>query len=100
MWYLPGARDFALEYSKERVQFSKPISELQSIRFKLAEMATRIEAARLLTYQAPGWNPLNSRMEKPCHGQAVRGDAVCMSLLKRSRFWVVTVTAVNIRWNG
>jgi acyl-CoA dehydrogenase len=47
-----GALDFALQYSKERVQFGKPISELQAIRFKLADMATQVEAARLLTYQA------------------------------------------------
>ncbi len=47
-----GALDFALQYAKERVQFGKPISDQQAIRFKLADMATRIEAARLLTYQA------------------------------------------------
>ncbi len=49
-----GAYEFALEYSKERVQFNAPISKLQAIQFKLADMKTHIEAARLLTYQA-GW---------------------------------------------
>ncbi|MGN1400485.1 MAG: acyl-CoA dehydrogenase [Bacillus sp. (in: firmicutes)] len=47
-----GALDAALEYSKERVQFGKPIAAQQGIGFKLADMATGIEAARLLTYQA------------------------------------------------
>lgn len=47
-----GAYEAALKYSKERQQFGKPISEFQAIGFKLADMATRIEAAELLTMQA------------------------------------------------
>ncbi len=47
-----GALDCGLAYSKERKQFGKPISDFQAIRFKLADMDTRISAARLLTYQA------------------------------------------------
>ncbi|MGE5381226.1 MAG: acyl-CoA dehydrogenase [Methylocystaceae bacterium] len=47
-----GAYEFARDYAKQRVQFDKPISEQQIIRFKLADMATEIEAARLLVYQA------------------------------------------------
>ncbi|WP_078543392.1 acyl-CoA dehydrogenase [Litchfieldia alkalitelluris] len=47
-----GALDAAVDYSKERVQFGKPISAQQGVGFKLADMATSIEAARLLTYQA------------------------------------------------
>lgn len=47
-----GALDAALDYAKERVQFGKPISALQAIRFKLADMAMRTEAARLLTYKS------------------------------------------------
>lgn len=47
-----GALDAALAYAKEREQFGKPIAAQQAIQFKLADMATRIEAARLLTYQA------------------------------------------------
>ncbi len=42
----------SLKYSKERKAFDKPISELQAIQFKLAKMATEIEAARLLVHQA------------------------------------------------
>ncbi|MGX9133118.1 acyl-CoA dehydrogenase [Rummeliibacillus sp. JY-2-4R] len=47
-----GALDAAVAYSKERVQFGKPISANQGISFKLADMATATEASRLLTYQA------------------------------------------------
>lgn len=47
-----GAFDAALKYSKERHQFDQPISKFQGISFKLAEMATKIEAARLLTFRA------------------------------------------------
>jgi alkylation response protein AidB-like acyl-CoA dehydrogenase len=47
-----GAYEAALAYSQERAQFGKPISSFQAIQFKLADMATQIEAARLLTYQA------------------------------------------------
>ena len=47
-----GAYDVALKYSKEREQFGRPISSFQAIAFKLADMATEIEAAELLTMQA------------------------------------------------
>lgn len=47
-----GAFEASVKYSKEREQFGKPISEFQGISFKLADIATEIEAAELLTYQA------------------------------------------------
>ncbi len=47
-----GALAAALAYSKERQQFGKPIFNFQAVQFRLAEMASRIEAARLLTYNA------------------------------------------------
>lgn len=47
-----GALDAAVDYSKERTQFGKPIVANQGISFKLADMATATEASRLLTYQA------------------------------------------------
>ena len=47
-----GAYELALAYSKERKAFGKPISEHQAISFKLADMATEIEAARLLVYKS------------------------------------------------
>jgi len=47
-----GAFEFALKYAQERQQFGKPIAEFQAVQFELAEMATEIEAAQLLTYNA------------------------------------------------
>ena len=47
-----GAYELALKYSKERKAFGKSLSEHQAIQFKLADMATKIDAARLLIFQA------------------------------------------------
>ncbi len=47
-----GAYECSVKYAKQRKQFGKPIADFQAIQFKLADMATEIEAARLLTYQA------------------------------------------------
>jgi alkylation response protein AidB-like acyl-CoA dehydrogenase len=47
-----GALDFAIRYANERIQFKKPISSFQAIQFMIADMATHIEAARALVYQA------------------------------------------------
>jgi alkylation response protein AidB-like acyl-CoA dehydrogenase len=47
-----GAYEAALSYAKERRQFGQPIADFQAIQWKLADNATRIEAARLLTYRA------------------------------------------------
>jgi alkylation response protein AidB-like acyl-CoA dehydrogenase len=47
-----GAYELALKYSKERKAFGKPLSQHQAIQFKLAEMATKIDAARLLVHKA------------------------------------------------
>jgi alkylation response protein AidB-like acyl-CoA dehydrogenase len=44
--------DLALDYARERVQFGQPISKFQAIQFKLADIATELEAARWLTYRA------------------------------------------------
>ena len=47
-----GAYEASLKYAKEREQFGQPIANFQAIGFKLADMATEVEAAELLTYQA------------------------------------------------
>lgn len=47
-----GAFDHAVGYTRERKQFGKPIAEFQAVQFQLARLATEIEAARLLTYNA------------------------------------------------
>jgi butyryl-CoA dehydrogenase len=53
-----GALDASVAYAKERVQFGKPIAALQAIQWMIADMATEIEAARLLVYRA-AWNKDN-----------------------------------------
>jgi alkylation response protein AidB-like acyl-CoA dehydrogenase len=47
-----GALEHAIRYSQERSQFGKPIAEFQAIQFQLARLATEVEAARLMTYNA------------------------------------------------
>jgi alkylation response protein AidB-like acyl-CoA dehydrogenase len=59
-----GAYESAVRYAKEREQFGKPIAEFQAIQFKLADMATQIEAARLLTYRAAYLKDQGKRVTK------------------------------------
>ncbi len=53
-----GALDAAVAYAKDRVQFGKPIAALQAIQWMIADMATEVDAARLLVYRA-AWNKDN-----------------------------------------
>lgn len=59
-----GAYEASLKYSKERHQFGKPISSFQGISFKLADMATQIEAAELLLHKAASKKNAKERMTK------------------------------------
>ena len=59
-----GAFEAAVKYAKERHQFGQPIAEFQAIQFKLADMATQIEAARLLTMQAAYLKDNNKKVTK------------------------------------
>ncbi|MFH1351054.1 MAG: acyl-CoA dehydrogenase family protein [Pseudomonadota bacterium] len=63
-----GAIDEAINYSKQRIQFGRPIAEFQGIQFMLADMAAATEAARLLTYQAARYLDKmdNQRIPKFC----------------------------------
>jgi len=47
-----GALDEAIKYTKERIQFGRPLSKLQHIQFEIADMATKVQAGRMLVYQA------------------------------------------------
>jgi alkylation response protein AidB-like acyl-CoA dehydrogenase len=59
-----GAFEAAVAYSKERKAFGKPISELQAIQFKLADMATKIDAARSLVHRAASQKDKHERYVK------------------------------------
>jgi len=59
-----GAFEAAVKYAKERHQFGQPIAEFQAIQFKLADMATQIEAARLLTMQAAAMKDAGKTLTK------------------------------------
>jgi alkylation response protein AidB-like acyl-CoA dehydrogenase len=59
-----GAYEAAVRYSKERHQFNQPIANFQGIAFKLADMATKIEAAKLLTYRAGQLKNLGKEVNK------------------------------------
>jgi hypothetical protein len=59
-----GAYEASLKYSKERQQFDQPISNFQAIAFKLADMATQIEASEMLIYQASDMKNRGVRMTK------------------------------------
>ncbi len=61
-----GALDEATEYAKVRHQFGRPISQFQAIAFKLAEMATEVEAARRLWHHAAELYDAGERCEKEC----------------------------------
>jgi hypothetical protein len=59
-----GAYDASLRYARERRQFGQPIAAFQAIRWKLADMATDIDAARLLTYRAANLKDRGARMTR------------------------------------
>jgi alkylation response protein AidB-like acyl-CoA dehydrogenase len=61
-----GALEEATEYAKRRVQFGRSISSFQSIKFKLADMATEVEAARRLYYYAAGLVDAGEHCQKEC----------------------------------
>jgi alkylation response protein AidB-like acyl-CoA dehydrogenase len=82
-----GAYELALKYSKERKSFGKPISQHQAIQFKLADMATKIDAARLLVWQAALMKDLGQDFVKAAAMAKLYASQVAME---------VTVEAVQI----
>ena len=75
-----GAFDAALAYSKQRKQFGRPISEFQAIQHKLVDMATKIDASRLLIYRAA------TRLD---HGQRVtRESAMAKLFASEAAVWI------------
>jgi len=73
-----GAFEAAVKYSKERQQFGKPISYFQGIAFKLADMATEIEAAELLTFQAADLKNRGQKVTKESAFAKYYASEVCV----------------------
>ncbi|TJY44014.1 acyl-CoA dehydrogenase [Cohnella pontilimi] len=82
-----AAMDASVAYAKHRVQFGKPIGQQQAVAFKLADMAARIEAARLLTYQA-AW--------RESEGLSYGKESAIAKLFASDTAMAVTVEAVQI----
>jgi alkylation response protein AidB-like acyl-CoA dehydrogenase len=79
-----GAFEASVKYAKEREQFGKPIGHFQAIGFKLADMATEIEAAELLTFQAA----YLKNNKKPLR-------SLLNAAMKPYKLWVVMATRAN-----
>ena len=73
-----GAYDASVKYAKEREQFGRPIADFQAIAFKLADMATRIEAAELLTYQAGNMKDRGLKMTRESAMAKYYASEVCV----------------------
>ncbi|MCS1352349.1 acyl-CoA dehydrogenase [Mechercharimyces sp. CAU 1602] len=82
-----GALEHATAYAKSRVQFGKPIGHIQAIQFKLADMATRIEAAKLIVYRAAD---LRGR------GDACKQESSMAKMLASDTAMAVTTEAIQI----
>jgi len=82
-----GAYERALKYSKERKAFGKEINKFQSIGFKLSDMATQIEAAKLLTFHA-AW--------KKDNGQDIIKEAAMAKLFASEAAMRITTDAIQI----
>ncbi len=82
-----SALEHAIRYSKERVQFGKPIASNQAISFMIADMATKVEAARLLTYRA-AYNK--------SHGLSYSKEAAMAKMFASDTAMSVTTDAVQI----
>jgi alkylation response protein AidB-like acyl-CoA dehydrogenase len=82
-----GALDEAIKYAKQRVQFGKPIASFQAVNFMLADMATKVEAARLLTYQAAF---------KRANGMPYAKEAAMAKMFASDAAMEVTTNAVQV----
>jgi butyryl-CoA dehydrogenase len=79
-----AAYDEAIKYSKIRVQFGKTISTFQAIQFKLADMATEIEAAKLLVYKASYLKDQNQKFEKLASMAKLYASELCTRVVNQA----------------
>lgn len=75
-----GALEASIQYSKERHQFNKPISSFQGISFKLADMATQLEAAKLLTFKAADLKNRGKKVTLAGAQAKLYASEVCVSI--------------------
>jgi alkylation response protein AidB-like acyl-CoA dehydrogenase len=85
-----GALDYAVQYTKERVQFGKPIFSNQGIQWMVADMATRLEAARQLTYKAAALYQTFSKNLDRLSAEALRYSAMCKMLASDTAMSITT----------
>ena len=79
-----SAYEAAVQYARERVQFGKPISSFQAIQFALADMATEIEAARLLVLKAAFLRDRGEKFEKIAAMGKLYASEVCMRVTTKA----------------
>ena len=75
-----GAYEASVKYAQEREQFGKPIAQFQGISFKLADMATKIQAAELLTRQAADMKNRNLKMTKQGAMAKLYASEICVEI--------------------
>jgi butyryl-CoA dehydrogenase len=87
-----GAFDYAIRYTKERVQFGAPLSNLQGVQFMLADMSTKIHASRLLIYDAS----VRKDNEKPYSKQSAHAKLFA----SEAAMWITTKAIQLCGGNG
>jgi len=75
-----AAFEAAIRYAQQRESFGKPIAEHQAIQLKLADMATKIEAARLLTYQAAALKDRGQRVDLEAGMAKLFASEICLQV--------------------
>ena len=79
-----GALEDSIEYAKQREQFGKPIGKFQAIQWKIAEMATEIDAARLLVHRAAYLEDMNVRFTKEASMAKLFGSSIAMKATREA----------------
>jgi alkylation response protein AidB-like acyl-CoA dehydrogenase len=79
-----GALEDSIEYAKQREQFGKPIGKFQAIQWKIADMATEIDAARLLVYRAAYLEDMNIRFTKEASMAKLFGSGIAMKATREA----------------
>lgn len=85
-----GALDYAIRYTKERVQFGKPVFSNQGIQWMVADMATRLEAARQLSYKAAALYQTFPKNLDRLPAEALRYSAMCKMLAADTAMSITT----------